>query len=81
MEAVKRTCKEALVPEINVHALRHMFATLLLEKEVPLELISHLLGHKSVTTTLNIYCGIMGARKDAKDVISTLTPYRNPYTE
>ena len=77
LAAVKRVCKEALVPEISVHTLRHQFATILLEKEVPLEQISHLLGHKSVTTTLNIYCGIMDAREGTKDVISTFAPYVN----
>lgn len=77
LAAVKRVCKEALVPEISVHTLRHQFATILLEKEVPLEQISHLLGHKSVTTTLNIYCGIMDAREVTKDVISTFAPYVN----
>lgn len=66
LAAVKRVCKEALVPEISVHTLRHQFATILLEKEVPLEQISHLLGHKSVTTTLNIYCGIMEQEKAQK---------------
>ena len=77
LAAVKRVCKEALVPEISVHTLRHQFATILLEKEVPLEQISHLLGHNSVTTTLNIYCEIMDAREGTKDVISTFAPYVN----
>ena len=48
---------------------------MLLEKGVTLEHISHLLGHKSVMTTFNIYCGIMDADSSTRNVIETLIPY------
>ena len=35
----------------SCHVLRHTYATLLLEKGVPIEKIQHLLGHKSVNIT------------------------------
>lgn len=38
-----------------------MFATILIEQGVSLEKISKLMGHKSVATTFEIYCGIMEA--------------------
>ncbi|RUL48793.1 tyrosine-type recombinase/integrase [Lysinibacillus antri] len=35
----------------SCHVLRHTFATLLMEKEIPIEKIQYLLGHKSVSMT------------------------------
>ena len=42
--------------KISAHGLRHLCATILLEQNVPLEEISHILGHASVSTTFDIYC-------------------------
>ena len=41
------------------HGLRHMYATVLIEMEVPLVKISALLGHSSVHTTFEYYCDVM----------------------
>lgn len=60
---------------LSFHALRHHLVTMLLEKGVPLENISKLLGHKSVLTTFNIYCGVMDADEDVHEVIGTMMPY------
>ena len=67
--ALKRTCNYAGIPQISFHALRHQFATMLIEKGIPLEDISKLLGHKSVLTTFNIYCGVMDADDDVRSVM------------
>lgn len=72
--AVKRNCRLANVPEISTHTLRHQFATMLLEKGVTLEEISHLLGHKSTITTFDYYCGIMDTDQDARDAIDSMIP-------
>lgn len=39
-----------------------MYATILLEQEVPLAKISALLGHSSVNTTFEYYCDVMDER-------------------
>jgi site-specific recombinase XerD len=41
--------------DFDPHWYRHSFATRLLRAGTPVEVVSKLLGHASVTTTLNIY--------------------------
>ena len=41
----------ANLPPINVHGLRHSFATLMADQETPLDIIRQLLGHESLSAT------------------------------
>lgn len=68
-EALKRICARNGLPRITMHGLRHMFATILIEQNVPLEKISKLMGHKSISTTFVVYCGIMEAKEKISEVI------------
>ncbi len=43
------------LPSINFHVLRHTFATRCIECGVDIKSLSEILGHSSVSTTLNIY--------------------------
>ena len=54
-----KICNKNNLPCITVHSLRHMFATILLERGVVLQKISGLLGHASIQTTFELYCDIM----------------------
>ena len=43
------------VPKITFHDLRHIAASIMLNNGVPTLIVSHLLGHASPSTTLNMY--------------------------
>jgi integrase len=51
----KPLLKDAGLPYIRLHALRHTCATLLLGRDVNPKLVQHLLGHASITMTLDRY--------------------------
>ena len=47
--------KDAELPHIRLHDLRHFCASLLLAQGVPLKTISEILGHSQISTTADIY--------------------------
>lgn len=47
--------KEAGVPAYSLHALRHTFATALLARNKSPKVVQDLLGHSSITVTLDLY--------------------------
>ena len=57
------TCAAAGIPYKGLHALRHTFATRALEKGIDIKTISNILGHKNVTTTMNIYQDVYSEHK------------------
>lgn len=63
------------VNKCGLHALRHTFGSMLLEKGVDLKTISELLGHKDISTTSNIYLDV--SRKLAVDSVNLLNKINN----
>jgi integrase len=51
----KRYLKEANIPEINYHSLRHTFATRCVSLDFEIKSLSEILGHANVNITLNRY--------------------------
>ena len=68
--ALTRICVRSGLPQISVHSLRHMFATILLEQGVSLIKISGLLGHTSINTTFEFYCDVMDENEKIVDFMN-----------
>ncbi|MDT2402499.1 tyrosine-type recombinase/integrase [Enterococcus avium] len=58
-----RICKRTNIPILTPHSLRHTFSTLLISEGVNPKTVSELLGHSSVSFTLDIYTGVFDTEK------------------
>lgn len=53
LEAIARDGKP--LPDLRVHDLRHTAGTLMLRRKMPIETVSKILGHASISITLDVY--------------------------
>lgn len=60
-----RICKRANLPKLSPHALRHTYATMMISEGIDFKTVSELLGHTSVSMTLDIYAGVYEEKKTA----------------
>ena len=58
-DVLERHCKNAGVPVISIHGLRHTHASILLFAGVSIASVAHRLGHSSMTTTQKTYLHII----------------------
>ncbi|MEU1631120.1 tyrosine-type recombinase/integrase, partial [Streptomyces sp. NPDC020096] len=66
----RKLAREADVPRITLHDLRHLAATLTINAGVPLTVVSKTLRHSTLSTTANIYSHLtQQATRDAVDAI------------
>ncbi|MEM9561071.1 MAG: site-specific integrase [Actinomycetota bacterium] len=69
----RRWRKEADLPGVRLHDIRHFMATTMLTDGVPVSVVSGRLGHARASTTLNIYSHFVEAGdQDAADGIGSL---------
>ena len=54
-----RLLERAGLPPMRFHSLRHAAATILMAEGVPVKVISEMLGHADITTTLRIYAHVL----------------------
>ena len=67
---------------IRFHDLRHTFASLLINQDVPLINVSNFLGHSDLSTTANIYAHLDKASKQASAaVISDILQGENRHAQ
>lgn len=59
----KRICNDLGIEYQGMHALRHTWATRALEAGIEVKVVSQMLGHKNVITTMNIYQDVLDAEK------------------
>jgi integrase len=72
-KAFERQVREAALPRIPLHGLRHTYATLALSSGVNPKIVSARLGHSTVALTLDIYSHVLPqADQDAADRIAAL---------
>jgi integrase len=65
-----RALRDAGVPHIRLHDLRHTFASLALEAGVDLKTVSNALGHSTISTTADVYAHVTDSlMRDAADRI------------
>ncbi|MBV4429404.1 tyrosine-type recombinase/integrase [Clostridium tyrobutyricum] len=59
-----RACKELKIPYIRFHDLRHTYATMLLTANTNPKVVSELMGHSTVSMTLNTYSHVLPSLKE-----------------
>lgn len=65
--------RKAKLPEMRIHDLRHSAASMLLADGVPVKVVSEMLGHADVSTTLRIYAHVLeGAQEQAASYMDRL---------
>lgn len=52
------------ITDIRFHDLRHTFASLLIEADVSIKVIQELLGHSTITTSMDIYAHVSDRKKE-----------------
>lgn len=52
------------ITDVRFHDLRHTFATLLIESDVSMKLVQELLGHSTITTSMDIYTHVSDQMKE-----------------
>jgi integrase len=64
----RRLLKEAGLPRIRFHDLRHSAATLLLGMGVPAKVVQELLGHSTISITMDVYSHVLPSmQRDAME--------------
>lgn len=72
-QSFERVARDAGLPRIRFHHLRHTHATLLLKSGVPLKVVSERLGHSTPAFTMTVYQHVLpGMQRDAADLFARL---------
>ena len=58
-------CKKIGLEGVGFHALRHTFATRMIEENVPVKTVQYWIGHSSIEITYNIYVHVQEESKKA----------------
>ena len=61
--ARKEKRKPVLLPDFSCHHLRHTFCTRLVENESNAKVVQSVMGHKNITTTMDVYAEVSESRK------------------
>ena len=64
MDKYHRFLEKYGIKNIRFHDLRHTFASLLIESDVSMKVVQELLGHSTITTSMDIYTHISDKKKE-----------------
>ncbi|MBO0777338.1 MAG: site-specific integrase [Ktedonobacteraceae bacterium] len=68
-----RLLRDAMLPRVRFHDLRHSAATILLSLGVNIKVIQELLGHSHIETTLGVYSHVIpGIQQEAMNTLHSL---------
>lgn len=68
--AFKRILRECGLPDVRFHDLRHSYATLCIDLDVPVKVLSQALGHSSTAVTDAVYADSIERKRQLADLIS-----------
>jgi integrase len=69
----QQACRDAGVPVIRLHALRHTCVTLLLNLGVPPRVVMEIVGHSTLEMTMNVYAHVsLDAQREAMAKLNEL---------
>lgn len=68
--AFKRILTRCGLPNVRFHDLRHSYATLCIDLNIPLKVISQNLGHSSTAVTDSVYADSIKAKMTVSDIIT-----------
>ena len=74
-DTLHRRCREAGVPEISIHGLRHTHASVLLASGVSTASVSSRLGHSNISTTQKVYLHVIKEleRQDVSTIMRSMS--------
>ena len=72
LEALRKVCRRAGVPEVGLHGLRHQHASLLIAQGVPLPDVARRLGHSGTFVTASVYSHALGKDREAAELVERL---------
>ncbi len=62
--SLKRICKNAGIPKISMHTLRHTFATRCIESGMKPKTLQKILGHANISITMDLYVHVTEEEKE-----------------
>lgn len=73
LKSFKKLCREAGLPEIRFHDLRHTAASLMLNNGIPVIVVSRRLGHARPSITLDVYGHLIPSKQqEAAEIMDEL---------
>ena len=68
--AYKGILKKCSLPDARFHDLRHSYATLCIDQNVPMKVLSQSLGHSSTAVTDMVYADSISAKRELANLVS-----------